>query len=187
MKLCIDETERRRKIQTQYNLDHGITPETIKRAILDMGPASGSRDYYAVPKGKAPVRREPGVQSPEQDIAERMEQIRQQMFVAAESLEFETAARLRDELRRLQQGLPPEEAMPPGLSQPPPRAQSVRPKARRSGSPGEQRRAGMPGEQRRAGMPGDSRRSAAPGEPRSGASPAGPRNSGSPGRRGGKK
>jgi len=187
MKLCIDETERRRKIQTQYNLDHGITPETIKRAILDMGPASGSRDYYAVPKGKAPVRREPGVQSPEQDIAERMEQIRQQMFVAAESLEFETAARLRDELRRLQQGLPPEEAMPPGLSQPPPRAQSVRPKARRSGSPGEQRRAGMPGEQRRAGMPGESRRSAAPGEPRSGASPAGPRSSGSPGRRGGKK
>ncbi len=136
MKQCIDETERRRAVQTRYNFDHGITPETIKRAILEMGPASGARDYYAVPKGKAAIRREPGVPSPEQDLAERVELVRQQMFVAAENLEFETAARLRDELRRLQQGLPEEESMPPGLSQPAPRPQSTRPRSRRSGSPG---------------------------------------------------
>ena len=131
MKQCIEETERRRTIQTQYNTEHGITPETIKRAILEMGPASGTRDYYAVPKGKTGSRPEPGLPVPEMDLAERVEEIRQQMFVAAENLEFETAARLRDELRRLQQGLPPEQSMPPGLSQPPPRQHSSRPKARR--------------------------------------------------------
>ena len=137
MKQAIEETERRRAIQTRYNLEHGITPETIKRAILEMGPASGARDYYAVPKGKAAIRKEPGVSSPEQDLAERVEQVRQQMFVAAENLEFETAARLRDELRRLQQGLADEEPMPVGLSHPAPRtSRSTRPKPRRSGSPG---------------------------------------------------
>jgi excinuclease ABC subunit B len=131
MKQCIDETERRRVIQTQFNEQHGITPETIKRAILDMGPASGTRDYYAVPKGKAVTRQEPSAAAPELDLAERVEEIRQQMFVAAENLEFETAARLRDELRRLQQGLPPEQAIAPALSQPAMRQHSSRPKARR--------------------------------------------------------
>ena len=140
MKQCIEETERRRTIQTEYNTEHGITPETIKRAILEMGPASGTRDYYAVPKGKTGPRPEPGLPVPELELAERVEEIRQQMFVAAENLEFETAARLRDELRRLQQGLPPEQAMPPGLSQPAPRQHSNRPKARRSGSPGRRNR-----------------------------------------------
>ena len=138
MKLCIDETERRRVIQTQYNTDHGITPSTIKRAILEMGPASGTRDYYAVPKGKAGSRAEPGAPAAQElDVEERVELIRQQMFVAAESLEFETAARLRDELRRLQQGLPPDESTSSShMSQPPPRAQTGRPKARRGGSSG---------------------------------------------------
>ncbi len=133
MKQCIDETERRRAIQTLFNEEHGITPETIKRAILDMGPASGTRDYYAVPKGKAVTRQETSPAAAELDLAERVEEIRQQMFVAAENLEFETAAHLRDELRRLQQGLPPEQAIAPALSQPALRQRSSRPKARRGG------------------------------------------------------
>jgi len=143
IKQCMDETERRRAIQTKYNADHGITPETIKRAILEMGPASGTRDYYAVPKGKPGSKQgDAGTGAPELDITERAEMIRQQMFAAAENLEFETAARLRDDLRRLQQGLPPDEtaSLPSSLSQPPPRAQSGRPKARRAGSPGQRKR-----------------------------------------------
>ncbi|HEY6560284.1 MAG TPA: excinuclease ABC subunit UvrB [Polyangiaceae bacterium] len=103
MKFAMDETIRRRKIQTAYNEKHGITPETIKRAILDINPASGQTDYYAVPKksdgsGKAARK----TADNDTELFDRIEAVRQHMFVAAENLEFETAARLRDELRRLQ-------------------------------------------------------------------------------------
>jgi excinuclease ABC subunit B len=102
MKYAMEETSRRRKIQTEYNEKHGITPETIKRAILDINPASGQTDYYAVPKktdGSGKVTKKTADAG---ELFDRIEAVRQQMFVAAENLEFETAARLRDELRRLQ-------------------------------------------------------------------------------------
>ena len=106
MEHAIGETNRRRTVQLEYNAKHGITPETIKRAILDINPASGQTDYYAVPrvqlgdrkttaKGKAEA-------APEPSLAEQIEALRQQMFAAAENLQFETAARIRDELRRVQ-------------------------------------------------------------------------------------
>ena len=104
MKFAISETYRRRAIQVAYNTEHGITPATIKRAIFEMNPASGTTYYYAVPKtgtrdnNGAEVTREPS----EFEVLERIEAVRQEMFAAAESLQFETAARLRDELKRLQ-------------------------------------------------------------------------------------
>ena len=103
MKFAISETYRRRAIQVAYNTEHGITPATIKRAIFDMNPASGQTDYYAVPKSGA--REKPGapVKPPSEfEVLEKIEAVRQEMFAAAESLQFETAARLRDELKRLQ-------------------------------------------------------------------------------------
>src|SRR5262249_38973728 len=51
MKQAMDETNRRRELQRKYNEDHGITPATVTKAILDLSPTSGARDYYAVPKG----------------------------------------------------------------------------------------------------------------------------------------
>jgi excinuclease ABC subunit B len=138
MKLAIDETERRRAIQRAYNTEHGITPETIKRAILDINPASGTNDYYAVPKVKADVKRPAASPvSSDQDRVEHVELIRQQMFAAAENLEFETAARLRDELRRLQQGLPPDQSLASSMPPAPARSRSAsaRPKGRRSSAP----------------------------------------------------
>jgi excinuclease ABC subunit B len=95
MKLAIDETNRRRTIQAKYNIDHGITPSTIKRAIMDLNPASGTSDYYPVQK----LTREELVASNTED---RIEALKLEMFAAAESLEFEKAARLRDEVRSIE-------------------------------------------------------------------------------------
>ncbi len=114
MKIAMSETERRRKLQHEYNQEHGITPATVRRAIMEMSPSSGQNDYYAVPKGhsqksggssgKRPERKggaDTGQTSP-QDVAERLLELRQEMFAAAENLQFETAARLRDEIKKLQ-------------------------------------------------------------------------------------
>jgi excinuclease ABC subunit B len=98
MKYAISETNRRRERQTAYNVEHGITPATVVKAILDLSPTSGARDYYAVPKG--PAKGDAGKDA-EIDLAERIEELRQEMFAAAENLEFEKAARLRDQLRML--------------------------------------------------------------------------------------
>ena len=102
MKVAIGETDRRRAVQRQYNEDHGIIPQTIVRAIMNINPASGTIDYFNVPKiAKGDARTSaPGEQVPE--IEERMAAMRLEMFAAAEELQFEKAARLRDELRKLE-------------------------------------------------------------------------------------
>jgi excinuclease ABC subunit B len=95
MKVAIDETNRRRTLQGAYNTEHGITPATIKRAILDINPASGTTDYYPVQK----VTREEVRAASSED---RIEALKLEMFAAAENLEFEKAARIRDELKVLE-------------------------------------------------------------------------------------
>jgi excinuclease ABC subunit B len=99
MKHAMDETTRRRKVQRQYNLDHGIVPTTVVRAVMNINPASGTIDYLNVPrlaKGAA------GGGSGEVDVQERLAAMRLEMFSAAENLDFEKAARLRDELKKLE-------------------------------------------------------------------------------------
>jgi excinuclease ABC subunit B len=99
MKYAMDETYRRGGLQAAYNTEHGITPATVVKAIFDMSPTSGARDYYAVPKG--PSTKGGKGAAPEVDLADQIEALRQEMFAAAESLEFEKAAHLRDQLHRL--------------------------------------------------------------------------------------
>ncbi|HYQ25893.1 MAG TPA: helicase-related protein, partial [Polyangiaceae bacterium] len=136
MKFAISETYRRRAIQMAYNTEHGITPATIKRAIFDMNPASGTTDYYAVPKSGGRERPDGTTKEPSEfEVLEKIEAVRQEMFAAAENLQFETAARLRDELKRLQ-GLAgdaiPASTRGPSSARTGPRSDrpSARPKAR---------------------------------------------------------
>ncbi len=112
MRYAMDETSRRREMQRLYNIEHGISPATISRAILDVVAQSGERDYYAVPSGRGKGgegksartnRAVTGVDgAPDHDLMERIVALRQEMFLAAENLQFEKAARLRDDLRKLQ-------------------------------------------------------------------------------------
>jgi len=100
MKNALGETARRRELQKKYNDEHGIVPQTVIRAILNVNPASGTTDYYDVPRSRGDGKGRG--KSDEMDAAERIRELRAEMFAAAENLEFEKAARLRDELRVLE-------------------------------------------------------------------------------------
>ena len=102
MKQAMDVTQRRRAVQEIYNTEHGITPATIVRAVMNINPAAGTVDYYNVPKGGKRDKNGEGANG-EVDIGERLAEMRLEMFAAAENLDFEKAARLRDELRKLEQ------------------------------------------------------------------------------------
>nr|BAL57055.1 excinuclease ABC subunit B [uncultured delta proteobacterium] len=105
MQQAIDETERRRRLQHEYNLAHGITPATVKKAIMDLSPAAGTHDYITVPLKKhndfdlAPLANEA-------DKLALIEALRAEMLAAAESLDFERAAALRDRIRQLEGKIP---------------------------------------------------------------------------------
>ncbi|MGE0784965.1 MAG: excinuclease ABC subunit UvrB [Sandaracinaceae bacterium] len=99
MQHAIDETDRRRALQASFNEEHGITPETVKKALFEMDPSSGGGDWSTVPK----VRVEDAT-SPE-DVDAQIEELRAQMLLAAEQLDYERAAELRDEVRLLEDRL----------------------------------------------------------------------------------
>src|SRR4051812_26511064 len=101
MARAIEETDRRRTKQRAYNVEHDITPATVIKAILDLSPTSGARDYFAVPKSKLPSDGADGSAPTGDDLVEVVEALRQEMYVAAEALDFEKAARLRDQIKRL--------------------------------------------------------------------------------------
>ena len=99
MRTAIDETARRRALQSAHNAAHGITPKTIRKAVFDLDPSSGASDYVVVPilkKGEA---------LGSDRIPERIEELRSEMLLAAEQLEFERAATLRDRIARLEAAL----------------------------------------------------------------------------------
>jgi excinuclease ABC subunit B len=104
MKRAIEETDRRRAVQRTYNEEHGIVPQTVVRAIMNINPASGTIDYFNVPKlAKGDRGGADGADaSSGPDIDERIAAMRLEMFSAAEELEFEKAARMRDELKKLE-------------------------------------------------------------------------------------
>ncbi len=95
MQKAIDETERRRKIQLQYNKEHNITPETIKKEIR--------RSLTDQIKARQTARQAVRFGDSEYEKVELASQIEKEMLEAAQSLDFERAAFLRDQLRELKE------------------------------------------------------------------------------------
>ncbi|MBK9669815.1 MAG: excinuclease ABC subunit UvrB [Thermomonas sp.] len=106
MQKAIDETDRRRAKQVEYNAEHGITPQSIVRAVADV--MEGARPEPGELKGRGKLRRvaEPELEyqrlSPAQQAA-KLKALEQQMHQHARDLEFEDAARVRDQIRRLRE------------------------------------------------------------------------------------
>ncbi|MDX3886258.1 MAG: excinuclease ABC subunit UvrB [Sphingomonas sp.] len=111
MERAMAETQRRREKQMAYNTAHGITPESVKRAVADIVGHLASKDQVTVDTG---IEERPHMVG--HNLRAYIEELEGRMRKAAADLEFEEAGRLRDEIRRLEQqelGLPVEEHRAP--------------------------------------------------------------------------
>jgi excinuclease ABC subunit B len=98
MTVAINETNRRRVLQEQYNAENGITPESIRKNIGELLSSVYEHDYVAVPE----VEEEPAARYRSVDeIDAEVKALEKQMREAAKALEFEKAAEIRDRIRKL--------------------------------------------------------------------------------------
>jgi excinuclease ABC subunit B len=95
MARAIEETERRREAQEEFNREHKITPTTIKKKISAMLPHELASDYSTVPLEEEP-------ETAPEDIPRLVARLRKEMMVAADDLRFEEAALLRDQIKELE-------------------------------------------------------------------------------------
>jgi excinuclease ABC subunit B len=105
MRGAIGETERRRALQEAYNVEHGITPQSIVKAIDEGMAGAGELDYFT------PAATLDGTERfhNQQQLDAHVAKLREEMRAAAANLDFEKAAGLRDEIKRLRSpelGLP---------------------------------------------------------------------------------
>ncbi len=102
MAAAIEETERRRRIQMQYNKDHGVTPTTIQKAVrgvIEATRTAEEQEPYFTPKKLSNLSRE--------EKAKVMDDLEKEMNQAARNLQFERAAELRDMLFELKRDADP--------------------------------------------------------------------------------
>jgi len=97
IEVCLEETKRRRRIQQEYNLKEGITPESIRKSISDILASVYEADYYTVPA----VSEKEEVYLSGQELEAIIRKLKAEMKKAAEDMEFEKAAEIRDRLRAI--------------------------------------------------------------------------------------
>src|SRR4030043_384202 len=110
MKFAIDETNRRRAKQVAFNLEHGIEPVSIVKAVRDLTDQLGGK-AQAEARGERPVK---PAEMPKDELKRLIVELEAQMKQAAKDLEFEKAAVLRDEIFELRGVLAEESPAPPG-------------------------------------------------------------------------
>ena len=101
MRKAIDETDRRRAKQVEYNREHGITPTTIIKAIDASLVEMYSPEWAVVPDISEGPEQEQEYVAPH-ELSDRITALRREMMKAAEELEYERAADLRDQIKRLE-------------------------------------------------------------------------------------
>jgi excinuclease ABC subunit B len=104
MKAAIDETDRRRAKQIEYNIANNITPESVKKTIRDgLSGLQNTTDYHQEDRQLVGLsdREQDLIQDPKAMMKE-IKRLEVKMLKAAENLEFEEAARIRDEIKRLE-------------------------------------------------------------------------------------
>lgn len=96
---AISETNRRRRIQEEYNREHGITPTSIRKSVTDILSTIYEADYYTVPLERTAEELDV---APEK-ISKTITALDREMKEAAKNLEYETAAQKRDQIKRLRE------------------------------------------------------------------------------------
>jgi excinuclease ABC subunit B len=124
LRFAIEETERRRNKQRAWNEAHGITPQSVRKQIGHVLESVYEQDYVTV----APIADSSAKEFVGKDLRASITDLGKRMRVAASNLEFEEAARLRDEIKRL-------EALELGLEPPPVASALLRPSRNRTPQP----------------------------------------------------
>jgi excinuclease ABC subunit B len=104
IKRAVDETNRRRKIQIEYNQKHGIKPETVRKAITDIIQATRVAEEPSLYEMREEMKREIK-KMPRYEIFRLIQVLEEEMGEAAEELNFELAAELRDQIADLREEL----------------------------------------------------------------------------------